>query len=416
MELSCDFLSNVAGRKSIKKELKLIYDWFQNRRNYESKNVDVPKGILAYGFPGTGKTYVLKEFAKTFKMPIIEIDGASAPSSIIAIEQAFGDARNYDEAIIFIDELDLLIEKNPNAIRSLQVNMDGYKERGDIIVLATANHLHDIPEPLLRRGRFDLVIDFDIPSREDIRPLFEFYINSIGAESNVDYEYISNFIVQLTCSDIVAIVNDAFLRSDCGIITTEAIEQSYNIIALRSYNETRIIDEKERYYCAVHEASHCVMMYKYDKYHKIYRASIMKTEERCGEVMSSVDEFATEESVIAHIDISLAGAIGTKLIIGKTDMGCSFDITNAHIAIEKLVNDCGYKGIQNTLKRYKPFSRKATIFRCYDNEKIIKKILKQRKRVVSKYLRQNKRKISEIAGLLMRKGALNRQEIIDILK
>ena len=416
MELSCDFLSNVAGRKAIKKELKLIYDWFQNRKNYESKSVDVPKGVLACGYPGTGKTYVLKEFAKMFNLPIIEIDGASAAHSGMAIDQAFETARDYDEAIVFIDELDLLIEKNPSATRSLQVNMDGYKERGDIIVLATANHLQMISEPLLRRGRFDRVIDFDIPSRDDIKPLFEFYVNRIGAESDIDYDYINNFFVQLTCSDIVAIVNDAYLRSNCGVITTVDIEESYSIIVLRSYNETQIIDKKERYYCAVHEASHCVMMYKYDNLHKIYRASIMKTGERCGEVMASFDDFVTDESVVAHIDISLAGAIGTKLIIGKTDMGCSSDITKAHKAIEKLVNDCGYKGIHNTLKRYRPYSRNESLFLRYNNEKIIKRILKQRKRMVTKYLRKNKDKINKLADLLMRKGALNRQEILDNLK
>lgn len=415
MELNENFLSNVAGRKSVKDELRLIFNWFKNRKNFENENVIVPKGILFCGSPGTGKTYVMKEFAKMFDLPIIEIDGSSMIANQ-SIDHAFDEARNLGEAIIFIDELGLLIDKDRHAIRSLQVNMDGYKERGDIIVLATTNSLPNIPEPLLRRGRFDRIISFDHPSKEDIEPLFRFYINKIGAKSYVDYDYIKNYVVSLSCSDIVAIVNDAYLRSDGGSITTETLEKSYNAIVLEEYNDTIIEDENQRNYCAVHEASHCVMMYKYDDYHKLYRASIMKNADKGGHVMSTFNGFENEPILLAQIDICIAGAIGTRVIFKEADAGCFRDINVAHRTLSVLVDKFGYIGIEKTLPHYSPNSRHETFIVRHRNEKMIGKILKKRVRIVTKYLKKNKDKILKIAEALKEKGVLTRKELLGILE
>lgn len=414
MELTTNFLSNVAGMESIKKELKLIRDWFVNRKRYEATNINVPKGILACGPQGTGKTYVLKEYAKSFNIPIIEIDG-SAFSRNDSIDEAFERAREMDEAIIFIDELGLLIDKNPRVARTLQMNMDGFKERGNTIVLATVNGLFDIPEPLLRRGRFDRVIRFEYPSKKDTEAILQYHIDKMGLISCIDYDFIMDYVACLSCSDIVAIVNDAYLRSDNQIITTDTLEQSYNIVVLEQYNETEIEDEQQRYHCAVHEASHCVMLNKYSNYFKIYRAGIMKNGFSGGTVRSSTPDYETEASIIAHIDVSIAGAIGTKIIIGETDLGCSHDLNMAYNALRQLVNDCGHGGIQNVLPEFHFHKRNETEYLRRKNELKIKRILKKRVRFVTHYLKKNKNVIIRIAAELKAKGTLNRKEIMDLI-
>ena len=95
------FLENVFGYEDIKKELKLIRDWYLENKIERRK---LPRGILFYGEPGVGKTHLVREYSKEFNCPIFVIDGDNT-NLLNEITETYDKARKEKLAVVVIDEL-----------------------------------------------------------------------------------------------------------------------------------------------------------------------------------------------------------------------------------------------------------------------------------------------------------------------
>jgi len=374
----------------------------------------LPKGVILYGPPGCGKTLFMKEIKSMYESNVWVIDGGSE-RPIEEIDEAFKKSIDMDYEIILIDELNLLLKDERMLVRKLQTCMDGLDTYDNVLIIATANNLSDISEPLLRPGRFDRSLHLSRPSGKDRR---EILINSLEknkiAFSDIDLRFLSKLTVGSSCADIIALINDCVLRNKGKDITMEMIEQSYN----KSFSDDGFIKgEISNKYTAMHEAGHALLVNKNKEYFLFYRASIERSDGRGGKcTFFGVDEKNNSmDKKVANIEIGVAGYLANRIIYKHRDAGAIRDLRDAVYDEFCLVNAYGYKGIEHVFRDYNVHERNETERTCYKNEVIARRELQKIVKRVSRYIKSNKKKLIALSSILEEKGVLDRFDLEKIM-
>ena len=168
-----DFLNEVYAYEEIKDELYQVLEWYKNNDLDIKKKEYLPYGILFYGNPGYGKTLLVREFAKSFdyKIYVLEGDSENLDEELVS---TFNKAKEEKEgAIVIIDEIDRLIDKDSRLERVLQTQLDGFNKNVNVLTLATANNFYNLPKSLIREGRFDRKFDIEIRDEDDLKIIVE---------------------------------------------------------------------------------------------------------------------------------------------------------------------------------------------------------------------------------------------------
>lgn len=308
-----DFLKNVYGYAKIKEELYLIRQWYFESNKLGNKKKLLPKGILFYGEPGDGKTHLAREYSNSFGYPIFVIEGNSDNLENEVIS-AYDLARNEENAIVIIDELDTLIDKDEKLKRVLQSQLDGFNNSGNVLTIATSNSFYDLPEPLLREGRFDRKFKVHPSDKNDFQEIIKGFSLNCGLNLTDDemLELADNFR-NYSVSTIRATLNSASLRygNSCTI---------NDILNCIDFIETGFINKRSNLNVqknvAIHEAGHAIYLHFFSKTQQFLR--IYFHNEGGNTVYKSLNSTDTAESLIDTIRCSLSGLIAEELIFKKT--------------------------------------------------------------------------------------------------
>ncbi len=170
--------SDIAGLDEEKDELIEIVDFLKKPKMYLEMGAKIPKGILLYGKPGTGKTLIAKAIAGEAGVPFISMSGSEfiemfAGLGASRVRKLFEKAKKMSPCIIFIDEIDAIGSRrtsnsgaeteNNQTLNQLLVEMDGFETNETIIVLAATNRPEMLDKALLRPGRFDRQVTIPAP-------------------------------------------------------------------------------------------------------------------------------------------------------------------------------------------------------------------------------------------------------------
>lgn len=400
---------NVVGHKEELKEIVSILTHLENYKFWNSKGVTIPKGILLNGGPGNGKSLIVKEIIDNIDIPTYVFKGNQI-NLCGELEEIFLKAHENDQAIVVIDEIDLLIEKENKVVRVLQDNLDGIGSKDGLLLIACTNSCYDIPDALLRNGRLETVIKIRNPNEEEIIEHFYTLVQALNIEflEELDNDEVIVLLENLSYATIKAIMNDVVLKNGFKNISKQMIYDSVYRITCERINRSR----QSNYETAIHEAGHALMALNFSNYFKVIRLSLSYG--RGVTITKDVEpNFWSLDKVMADIQISLAGTIAQKLIFKQTSFGCEMDLNNARSKAERLIKLVGSNSIADVVEDDAPFMYVSTIsdIKRRKNEINVEKILKKSERIVKRYISKHKKDVLKIGDELFKKQMLSAKDI-----
>ena len=404
-------LGKVVDHESQKKELLAVVDWFKRSEELKKRDVSIPRGVILFGDPGNGKSLLIKEIIRCCEAPVFVFQGEQS-NVAEGIVETFRKAREAGHAIIVLDELDLLINKERRVIRVLQENLDGVESSDDILVLAATNEMGEIPDALMRNGRLEKLINIPYPTGEEAVNLLKKHFKefNLALPEDFDEEGVALSLNGVSCAGVKAMVNDIVLRNGFENITSEMIDASI-------YNVTDRIKEAPRednLEVAIHEAGHAVVAKAFPQFFSINRLNISGAS-GAFHAKQVVEGFWPYDKVLADIKISMAGILAQKLLCGRGSRGCDQDLQRARMDAYNLINMVGYSSCWETLPLLRPGARADTVVKRRKMEKKIEKLLRKCEKETSKYIKEHRSQIIALGQLLFEKKHLKSSEILSVI-
>lgn len=346
-----DNFERVVGYEDIKAELRRFADVIRNTEKYASLGVTLPSGLLLSGKPGLGKTLMAKCFieeagCKTFTLRKDKPNG----DFVKHIRETFDEAKKEAPSIVFLDDMDKFanedrMHRDAEEYVTIQSCIDDNKGCG-IFVLATVNEKYDLPDSLLRAGRFDETIDVEPPRGEDAEELIKYFLSTKTMMGNVDMEELTRLMEGNSCAEIETIINKAGIyavsdgrdRIDQGDIVKACMRlmfESPECVNPSNNGNTKSV--------AIHEAGHAVVAEVLDP-GSVTLTSVCRhigQTEGVTKVHKREEFDLSKELYENSIICALGGKAATEMILGVADMGCNSDMHKVFDSVAVLVdNNC----------------------------------------------------------------------------
>ena len=207
---------NIIGYLGEKKELQEIAKAMRNQKCLKAMNAHLPRGILIYGNPGLGKTTMAKAFVEeSGAKPFFVSKRSDSVNMVEYLEKTFEEAIKASEkgpVAVLLDDVDSYgdTEKENRVFHVLQGEIDRLKECNAIVV-ATANNLGALPRPLIRKGRFDVLMGLMSPSPEEGREIIKHYLKEKPLDSTLNIEDLTGMISYCSCAELESLINQGAL-------------------------------------------------------------------------------------------------------------------------------------------------------------------------------------------------------------
>ncbi len=269
--------SDIAGLDEEKKELVEIVDFLKEPKRFQDMGAKIPRGILLYGKPGTGKTLIAKAIAGEAGVPFISMSGSEfiemfAGLGASRVRKLFEKARRISPCIVFIDEIDAIGSRrtsnsgaeseNNQTLNQLLVEMDGFEKNETVIVLAATNRPEMLDKALLRPGRFDRQITINTPDVKGREEILKIHSKDKKFASNVTLKSIAEDTAGFTGAELANILNESAIIATVNKhkeIKQEDIEEAIKKVTVGLQKISRVVSDKEKKLTAFHEAGHAIV-------------------------------------------------------------------------------------------------------------------------------------------------------------
>lgn len=348
--------TDVAGNEETIIEVKEIVDFLANPSKYQELGGHIPKGVLMVGPPGTGKTLLAKAVAGEAKVPFFTAAGSDFVEVFSGlgagrIRSLFEDAKANAPCIIFIDEIDALGKSRNNnmggndereqTLNQLLVEMDGViSSDAPIIIMAATNREDILDQALTRPGRFDRIVNVNLPDVISREKILRIHAKKIKIDSKVKLEYIAKSTVGFSGADLANLCNEAALiagRKGEKSVQKEHFSEAIDKILMGVKQQGIQMDYKDKSLTAYHEAGHAIIGWLKNKeklHDPVHKVSIIPRGRALGVTVYQPDKdrVSLDKGEIRSLISSLyGGRIAEELIFGesKVTTGASNDIERA---------------------------------------------------------------------------------------
>jgi transitional endoplasmic reticulum ATPase len=221
-------LDDVGDMAEVKQALTEAVLWpLQYPDSFARLGVQPPRGVLLYGPPGGGKTYLIRALAGTGRLNVLAVKGAELMDKWVgeserAVRELFRRAAEASPALIFLDELDALAPRRGQSsdsgvadrvVASLLTELDGVEPLRDVIVVGATNRPELIDPALLRPGRLERVIYVPPPDAEARAAILRSSARNTPLAEDVDLDAIAESLDGYSAADCAALIREAALTA-----------------------------------------------------------------------------------------------------------------------------------------------------------------------------------------------------------
>ena len=355
--------ADVAGEDEAVEELEEIREFLASPDKFHKVGARIPRGVLLYGPPGTGKTLLAKAVAGEANAPFFSISGSEFMELYVGVgasrvRELFERAKKNAPAIIFVDEIDAVgrhrgsgigggNDEREQTLNQLLVEMDGFDERANIILIAATNRPDILDPALLRPGRFDRQIAVEAPDLKGREAILKVHAQGKPLTQQVDLRQIAKRTPGFTGADLANVLNEAALltaRSNMQFIDERAIDEAIDRVIAGPQKRTRVMNDHDKAVTAYHEAGHALAAAALNYTDPVTKVTILPRGRALGYTMGmpTEDRFnKTRNQLLDDLVYGMGGRVAEEIVFRDPSTGPANDIQQATKTARAMVTDYG---------------------------------------------------------------------------
>lgn len=431
--------NSVAGNDEAKESLKDIVDFLKSPDKYNHYGARMPKGIILYGDPGTGKTLLAKAIAGEANVPFYAVSGSDFIQMYVGvgasrIRNLFKKAKAKGKAVIFIDEIDAIgkqrsSSKNNNSderdqtLNALLTEMSGFKDSDGIIVIAATNRLDVLDEALLRPGRFDRHIEVSLPDINAREKILNLYFKNKPISDDLNLRTIAQNTSYFSGAKLENLVNESAIiacKLNAPYITMEHVDKAFStVVAGQEKLDRSALKKEELKLTAYHEVGHALISHLLVPEEKISKVTIIPTSKGAGGyTLTTGDDMAYHnlDYLKRKIMVLLGGRAAEEIIFGseKITTGAYNDLKKTTNMISNMI--CEY-GMGKSMGLIRLSELQGVPKDNYSNIILeeCKNTIEELYSDVKNILKANINSLHEISLYLLEKESIQGEEIVDFI-
>ena len=354
---------DVAGVDEAKEELCEVVDFLKDPKKFSRLGGRIPKGVLLFGPPGTGKTMLAKAVAGEANVPFFSISGSDFVEMFVGVgasrvRDLFEQAKKSKPCLVFIDEIDAVgrhrfagigggHDEREQTLNQLLVEMDGFATNEGVILIAATNRPDVLDPALLRPGRFDRQIAVDYPDVLGRERILKVHAKNVKLAGNAELLAIAKGTPGYSGADLANIINEAALlaaRQNKAEIEQMDLEEAKDRVMMGPERRSMRITDQEKFATAVHEGGHAIAARFTETADPVHKITIIPRGRALGltHFLPAEEKHCHMRSELkARLVAGLGGLAAEQVVFNETGTGVGGDLHHITDLARRMVCEFG---------------------------------------------------------------------------